>query len=143
MPKTCEQYACVVQAADQEQYYWTLPDEYNKASAPIPFPKPNPKPHSQPLFQSIAEFFHDYFFLLLLLLMALEVFVLPKFGLSLVARSTIVFFLCSGLLCLAQGPVSMLVYWLAMVLILVVFYGDILMELAVLRQQGAFDDDAT
>jgi hypothetical protein len=103
---------------------------------PIPIPDPNPKPPRQPVMQMIAEFLHDYFFLLLALLVLLEVFVLPRTGLSEGHRSVLVFMLCSGLIVLAQGIGSLLVYWLVMGIILVVFYGDVLIELGAMSRRG-------
>lgn len=107
----------------------------------MPIPDPNPKPPHQSPSRRITEFFHDYFFLFLLSLVILEVFVLPKTGLSWAVRSSIAFTLCSALIAIAQGIASMFVYWLIMGLILFVFYGDILTQLAAIRRQAGSDDD--
>lgn len=102
-----------------------------EASAPVPIPDPNPRPPHESAFQKVAEFCHDFFPLLLLIIVLVEGFLLPLTNLSFAQRGWMVFGLCSALIAIAQGIPSMLVYWAAMAIMLFVFYGDVLMELAV------------
>jgi hypothetical protein len=95
---------------------------------PIPIPDFDPHPAQGSKMQIIAQICHDYFFLLLLGLVLLEVFVLPLSPLSLAVRSIIAFSLSSVLIAFAQGVGSMAIFWLAMGIIVVCFYGDILMD---------------
>jgi hypothetical protein len=126
---------CLMQTGEHRQDHNAVVSDKEPLQAELQVPEPIPIPDQSPhlkkrtILQIIAEICHDYFFLILLGLVLLEVFVLPISGLSLVVRIVIAFSLCSLLIAVAQGVGSLFFYWLAIGIMLLLFYGDVLIEI--------------